>query len=295
MLASLLSSDKQERTQAEELYRSHLRDSPSVVLAQLADSLSEPVVAHCQLAGVLLRRALEDESDGCAWSALTPDEAFQVGSKVLTALQSDARGSRRAALAPMAQLTKLILEKSGQEWPQLFRAVFDLAVASSSERREAGFECFETIAEYSPSAVAPHAATIGDVLSRGLQDPDSAVVRLASIRAMSSLLVSLETDVSAFSPAIPLMLNAIRDALNQVAATPSAGLETASQKALSALVAVVERHPKLIKPHLYETATAMLAIVGVCFPPPRCVRVGKLTRGGDCRPINSIRTRAHSV
>jgi len=110
-LSQLLQASAPVRTAAEEEYRAQLRSNAYATLRELAVQLQCPIAAEGKMASVLLRRALEDETpDGNPWAACSPDQSSDVATLVLQAVQSPHREARRAALAPIAQLAKLVLE-----------------------------------------------------------------------------------------------------------------------------------------------------------------------------------------
>lgn len=265
LLRGLANPNTTIRAQAEKSYQEARSNNPAALIEGLAGTLSINDAALQQLSAVLLRRCLEDESEASGWNALTPDRRRKLRQDVLTTIPSaQGRLTRKGITHVIAQLSKLCL--SGQnnaqaEWPELFRVMFETSQSPDPERRESGFEMFAAVAEYAPRAVAPHSLVIGEVLGRGLKDVDSVDVRLASLKALGSLMVSLDiSDLTPFRPAVPVMLDTLKGALDQAASTNDERLERVSQDAIKALIDIVSEHPKFLRPDFESLAQSMIAI-----------------------------------
>ena len=268
LLKGLTDTNTSIRSQYEKQYQEFKAAQADVLAENLAISLSNDNSVLQQFAGVLLRRCLEDESENGAWQKLTSERRKKLRQDVLASLNvANVRLARKAITHVIAQISRLCFTanpNSAQvqhEWPELFRVMFETSQSPDPEKRESGFEMFAAVAEYAPRAVAPHSLLIGEVLGKGLKDVDSVDVRLASLKALGSLMVSLQIeDLAPFRPAVPMMLETLRSALDQAALTNDERLEIASRGAIKALIDVVTEHPKFLRPDFEMLAQSMIAI-----------------------------------
>lgn len=267
LLKGLTDPNTATRSQYEKAYQETKTNTPDILAENLTIALAVNDSAIQQLSAVLLRRCLEDESENGAWNRLSPERRRKLRQDVLATLNvTSGRLNRKAITHVVAQLSRLSFLQENinaqAEWPELFRAMFETSQSPDPEKRESGFGMFSAVAEYAPRAVAPHSLVIGEVLGRGLKDPDSVDVRLASLKALASLMVSLDIgDLAPFRPAVPMMLDTLRSALDQAAATKDERLETVSRDAIRALVDIVTEHPKFLRPDFEALAQSMVAIV----------------------------------
>ncbi|KAH9251844.1 hypothetical protein BASA81_010287 [Batrachochytrium salamandrivorans] len=273
LLVGLRSDQTQVRTQHEAQYEAMKASAPDLLAEQLSLVLcsnlnfsNDNTLGLLQLAAVLLRRLLENETESGAWAKLSPPERRStIQSQILQAFshaQSDKK-ARNGLVHVLAQLSRLEGEAK-KEWPELFKTMFTTTQPTmDAKSREGGFELFAQVAEYAPGMVTPHARQIGQVMALGLTDESSVEVRMASLGAMSSLIVSISdpNELEVFRPSVPVMLACLKSTLDLAVSSQNAQMEDSCRLAIASLTEICTAHSKFFRgPEFAELAQSMISI-----------------------------------
>lgn len=273
LLVGLRSDQTQVRAEHEAQYEAMKASAPDVLAEQLSLVLcsnlnfsNDNELGLLQLAAVLLRRLLENESELGAWAKLSsPERRSALQSQILQAFaraQADKK-ARNGLVHVLAQLSRLEGEAK-HEWPELFKTMFTTTMpAMDAKSREGGFELFAQVAEYAPGLVTPHARQIGQVMAIGLTDESSVEVRMASLSAMSSLIVSISdpNELEVFRPSVPVMLGCLKSTLDLAVSSRNAQMEDSCRLAIASLTEICTAHSKFFRgPEFPELAQSMISI-----------------------------------
>ena len=282
LISALMSGDNATRRAAEQQYEAAKASSPGELLqlllkiscngetASAASPDQQAQLAGVQsMAAVLARRIIASEPLA-AKAITTPEATFQVRSLALNALASTASDAVRGKLVHViSALASLVDDPSNTTtapsgkpvcapWPELVPGVATLAadVSADAKKRAAALLVIASVSEYATFLVRSSLQAVGQVLAAGLNDASSEDVRLAALKATSSLLLALEAaeERNAFKALVPSMLKVLHGALD-------GGNEAASCEALQALIEIAEEQPKLVRDHLEQVTTTMATVV----------------------------------
>jgi hypothetical protein len=261
LLQTLMSNDNTARRQAEAQWDALKAQQPDALLGGLCRLLALTHVKEAEplraMAAVLIRSLFNFRSD--FWSHLTPGSQASVRAALLQAVTNEpARHVRSKLSHTVGQLASICLINGGNysPWPELLPTVTALCQDSSALAKEAGLGVVDRLAEYCSRLLEPHAAGLVALFGSCLQSTQQLPVRVAALKAACSYLHDLEgaqalqayaTDI------IPLMLSVVE-------LTVVAGEEDVTRDALSALAAIAERQPRLLKPNLEPISHLMLAL-----------------------------------
>ncbi|PIL26735.1 hypothetical protein GSI_11149 [Ganoderma sinense ZZ0214-1] len=241
ILSNLVLGDNQIRSSAEKAVDERLAQTPELYLlaiAQFATSADTELMRSFSL--VLLRRLLfrPSTSQRVALYDHLASQAIETLHRILlhSLLHEPAPVVRRKTVDTVTDLSNNA-SKRGYPWNALRSQVFAMADSAEVLTREAAFRVFAGC----PNLILDlHVEDTVNLLQKGLQDPQSTEVRLASLRASVAFLTAC--DLTQQAQALALMY----PMLNTLPSVP----HTQQPPFLSVLTELASSNPHLFRPHI---------------------------------------------
>lgn len=248
LIRQFLSPDNEVRNKAEASIQ-ELTGVPGMLCENLVGVLrtsqDEQVRA---VTAVLIRKTITKDY----WATVPADAQAKLKSEMLAAVEQEQTGNIRKKISDTVGELRTHMEDGA--WPELFPWLFRAVSSPSAGLRESALQIFGQLAAEMDSTIMANVGVLHGVLTKSLQDPESAQVRLAALRATAAVLPILESKVRAeFHNTLPLMLAVLSGCLQ-------AGDEDGARLALEELIDVADAAPQFFKTQMQVALEAMYTV-----------------------------------
>ncbi|WWD21319.1 hypothetical protein CI109_105803 [Kwoniella shandongensis] len=170
-----------------------------------------------QLAAVELRKRIS-YNDGRMWKKNPPQLREQLKESVLQRLTQEQSAIVRHALArAVAAIADIELTVQPPQWPALMPGLYQAAASPEKTHRETAIYVLYAVLDTVAESFESHLQTLFKVFSVSLVDPESAEVRVTTLRALAKVAEYVEPgdkhDVKAFQDLIVPMLKVLEQAI----------------------------------------------------------------------------------
>lgn len=254
LISHLMSTNNDQRSQAESLYnlcKQHQPDALSLKLAHLLQSSHHP---EARAMGAILLRKLLTRDDSFLWPQLSGSTQSTVKTVLLACVQrEDAKTISKKLCDTISELAAGILPENG--WPELLPFMFQCVTSDNLKLRESALLIFAQLAQYIGETLVPHLDTLHNVFFQCLGGNSSADVRIAALGATINFIQCLTSaaDRDKFQDLLPPMMQTLTEALN-------CGQEATAQEALELLIDLAGTEPRFLRRQLVDVVGAMLQI-----------------------------------
>ncbi|PSC74524.1 ARM repeat-containing [Micractinium conductrix] len=253
LCAMLMSSQNEQRSQAEAVFAELKKQAPDACAQQLVRSLRQsPSLEARGLCAVLLRKVLTRD-DASIWPGMTDPVKALVKNEMLACIREEQmRAVTKKVCDCVSELAAGIIEDQG--WPELLPFMFQCVQSGQPRLMESALLIFASLARYVMAVLTQYMGTLNGVLQQCLGHAESDV-RLAALKATCVFISELESaeDRDKFQATLPALLACVGRALNE-------GDETAAQEAIEMFIEIAEAHPRFLRKQLLEVVGAMLQI-----------------------------------
>ncbi|XP_057546144.1 uncharacterized protein LOC130825114 [Amaranthus tricolor] len=254
LISHLMSSNNDQRSQAELLYnfcKQHQSDALSLKLANLLQSSLHP---EARAMGAILLRKLLTRDDSFLWPQLSVSTQSTVKSVLLNCVQrEDVKTISKKLCDTVSELAAGIVPENG--WPELLPFMFQCVTSENLKLRESALLIFAQLAQYIGETLIPHLDTLHSVFYQCLGGNSSAEVRIAALGATINFIQCLTkaSDRDKFQDLLPPMMQTLTEALNH-------HQEATAQEALELLIDLAGTEPRFLRRQLLDVVGAMLQI-----------------------------------
>ncbi|XP_048004926.1 importin-5 [Leguminivora glycinivorella] len=255
LLNTLLSTDNDIRSQAEEAYNNIATETKVVYLVgaiQNADVSEE----GRQTAAVLLRRLFS--ADFFDFFPKLPFEQQKLlREQLLLTIQMDlSQQLRRKICDVVSELARSHLDDDGaNQWPEFLQFMFTCANAQDSNMKEAGIRMFTSVPGVFGNLQNQNLDAIKRMLFTALQPTESEALRVQAVKAVGAFILLHDKE-----PAIQKHLSDLLDPMMQVVVQSMEKAEDDS--ALKVLIELAESAPKFLRPQLENISQVAIKMVG---------------------------------
>lgn len=243
-----LSADNNVRKQAEEVFQQG-RAHPDMflgLLAQLLANSQDVSVRH--FAGVMLRQNLKNAD---MWSKASLETRKGIKTSLLALFKSEENKTiRKCTTEAIGTLSNLLLPKN--MWKELVPEILSCANSPHSSHRLSVLNVLEILCEYTIAAVEPFYAPLKQVSEAGLNDADPEV-RVAAMKTVIALIISLDGKAPGFEPLIPLLFKTLGVAFEEKD-------DDLVKEALEELVNLPRCEPAFLREHIPNMINLMVPI-----------------------------------
>uniref|UniRef100_A0A1D1XN17 Importin-5 n=1 Tax=Anthurium amnicola TaxID=1678845 RepID=A0A1D1XN17_9ARAE len=255
LVSHLMSSDNDQRSQAEALFNLCRDHHPEILALRLGHLLHSSVHQEIRaMSAVLLRKQLASAA-GDVWPRLSPATQADLKSLLLAAVQrEEAKSISKKLCDTVSELASILLPDNA--WPELLPFMFQSVTSDSPRLQESALLIFSQLAQYIGDILLPHLSTLHSVfltcLSSATATPD---VRIAALGAAINFIQCLpsSSDRDRFQDLLPAMMRTLTEALNS-------GQEATAQEALELLIELAGTEPKFLRRQLGDIVGSMLQI-----------------------------------
>ncbi|CAO2822092.1 unnamed protein product [Amaranthus hypochondriacus] len=254
LISHLMSSNNDQRSQAELLYnfcKQHQSDALSLKLANLLQSSLHP---EARAMGAILLRKLLTRDDSFLWPQLSVSTQSTIKSVLLNCVQrEDVKTISKKLCDTVSELAAGIVPENG--WPELLPFMFQCVTSENLKLRESALLIFAQLAQYIGETLIPHLDTLHNVFYQCLGGNSSAEVRIAALGATINFIQCLTkaSDRDKFQDLLPPMMQTLTEALNH-------HQEATAQEALELLIDLAGTEPRFLRRQLLDVVGAMLQI-----------------------------------
>ncbi|QSL64408.1 hypothetical protein MERGE_001709 [Pneumocystis wakefieldiae] len=247
LLSSLKHTDNEIRMKAEaSLHEQWIAHEPEILLVGLAEQVNISEDSSLRsFAVILLRRIsfkpislVNDAKETMVWNMLSQEGAKKVQSLLLESFTKENDENVRHKIADTISEVAHTLYEENVEWPELLYILSQCTKSMNPGQRESTFRIIASIPEILKKE---DINMIKQVFQLSLQD-DNVKVQLSSLKALSSLFTSSDSDSHELVSLLPLMLNVFPPLLQS-----NDGDSFTS--ALTSLIELAEIYPKIFKPY----------------------------------------------
>ncbi|RSL65738.1 hypothetical protein CEP53_003574 [Fusarium sp. AF-6] len=259
LLQALQSSDNSIRSQAEEhLQNNWTATRPEVLLMGLAEQIQAAGDnATRSFAAVIFRRIssktrkIESGDNVDLFLSLAKDQAAVIRQKLLETLAAESERLIRNKISDAVAEVARQYTETGELWPELLGALFQLSQAPEPEKRENAFRVFAT----TPAIIEKqHEEAVLQAFQKGFKD-EAVMVRLAAMEAFASFFRTINKKGQAKYYAL------IPDVLNILPPIKESQDSDDLSKALVALIDLAESAPKMFKPLFQNLVQFSISVV----------------------------------
>jgi hypothetical protein len=182
-----------------------LMKTPVCVTAFLNQIQGSAHLVARQMAAILLRKKIAQ-----FWKKLQARNQDQVKQLLLQRIISEPEKPVQMAIAGVAAAVAKITVPKGQ-WNELLDFLFQCSQQADPKFRELAMRVFRVLNDSIGSKLIRHFDSLFGIFVKGLEDPQSLVVREESIRALASLYSNMESEEQAeqFKKVVPLICHVI--------------------------------------------------------------------------------------
>ncbi|EFA03140.1 importin-5 [Tribolium castaneum] len=243
ILTTLLSTDNNIRTQAEELYNSLPVEAKISHLLGAIHNAGLGDEAR-QMSAVLLRRLFANDFLEF-FPKLPPASQAQLKEQVLLAIQQDQTEQLRHKVCEVAaEVARNLIDDDGNnQWPEFLQFLFQCANAPNNVLKEAALQMFTSVPGVFGNQQNNYLDLIKQMLMQSLAPTEAYEVRFQAVRAVGSFLLihDKETQIlKHFGDLLAPMLNVIAESVQQ----------QDDDTLLKVLIDLAENTPKYLRPQL---------------------------------------------
>lgn len=253
ILVHLLSSNNEQRNQAEKIFESTKQSNPeffvSCLLHYLKGSQQEEIRALC---AVLMRKTL-GKGTTSVWERV-PNIQNAIKTELMGLIEGEQKQHIRTKLVyVISEVGSMVLEKGS--WPELLPFILKCTKSEVDGIRESGMDILGQLCEELYDSLKDHLKDLKEVLKAGLSDPKSLKVRISALLSTANFVQVFDKpqELQHFSELLPLMLGTISAALN-------ANQEDEAREAIELFVDLAELSPGFLKPYINNIVPAMVTI-----------------------------------
>ncbi|KAL1491195.1 hypothetical protein ABEB36_011831 [Hypothenemus hampei] len=259
ILTSLLSTDNNIRSQAEEAYNNLAVESKITFLLEAIQNASLREDAR-QIAAVLLRRVFSNDFIEF-YPKLTPEQQAHLKEKVLLAVQQvQTEHLRRKVCEVVAEVARSLIDDEGNnQWPEFLQFLFQCANDPNPVLREAALTMFTSVPTVFGNQQNNYLDLIKQMLMQSLQPTQTYEVRFQAVRAIGAFILinDKETQIlKHFTDILGSMLSVIAESVQH----------QEDDSLLKVLIDLAENTPKFLRPQLlniYEMCMKVFSDPGV--------------------------------
>ncbi|KAI0925226.1 hypothetical protein AcW1_007090 [Taiwanofungus camphoratus] len=215
---------------------------------------SSPDQAIRQLAAVELRKRISQNS-GELWVVVPQDEREQIKAKLPELVLADPSNLVRHSTARVLAAIAAIEVPLGQ-WPQLLPFLQQTCQSGTAVHREVGIYIFYTVLENIVEGFESHLQSFFKLFEVLLNDPESAEVRITTVRALGVIAQYIDSDdkkdIKSFQDLLPAMITVIGQCVE-------AGNETGARQLFDVLETLLILEIPLLGQHIPQLAQFLLA------------------------------------
>uniref|UniRef100_A0A2M3ZYW0 Putative karyopherin importin beta 3 n=1 Tax=Anopheles triannulatus TaxID=58253 RepID=A0A2M3ZYW0_9DIPT len=245
LMGSLLSTDNDVRTKAEEVYNTLPCETK---VPHLLGTIQNPQMTEeaRMLSAVLLRRLVTAEFQEF-YDPLPVEAKEQLKQQILLTLQQNEIGTMRRKICEMvAEVARFMIDDDGNnEWPEFLQFLFHCASAPSVQLQESALRIFASVPGIFGNQQAQHLPLIKQMLCKYLDPSSDQEVRFQAVRAYGAfiLLHDKEEDVKRqFADLLPRVILITAESVEQC--DPS--------NLMQLLIDMAEGVPKFFRPQLEQ-------------------------------------------
>ncbi|OCH91411.1 ARM repeat-containing protein [Obba rivulosa] len=253
LLAQSTSNDTvQLKAATAQLNREYYKN-PLCIPALTSIIASSPDQAIRQLAAVELRKRISVGS-GELWIVISPDQRQEIRSKLPELVLNDpsnlVRHSTARVIAAIASI-----EIPLNQWPELLPFLLQTCQSPNAAHREVGVYILYTVLENIVEGFENHLQEFFRLFEALLNDPESAEVRITTVRALGVIAQYIDTDdkqdIKSFQQLLPAMINVIGQSVE-------AGNETGARQLFDVLETLLILEIPLLGQHVPQLVSFLL-------------------------------------
>ncbi|XP_029055806.1 karyopherin beta 3 [Osmia lignaria lignaria] len=249
LLHTLLSTDNDARTQAEEAYNNLPVDSKvTFLLASLCNAtLTEEMRA---MAAVLLRRLFSSEFMDF-YPKIPPEAQVQLKEQILVSVQNEQIDTiRRKVCEVAAEVARNLIDEDGtNQWPEFLQFLFQCANSPSPALKESALRMFTSVPGIFGNQQANYLDLIKQMLQQSVMDSANYEVRFQAVRAIGAFITLHDKEENIqkhFSELLPAIVQVIAQSVEK----------QGDDALLKVLIDLAESTPKFLRLQL-ETIMEM--------------------------------------
>ncbi|XP_017765333.1 PREDICTED: importin-5 isoform X3 [Eufriesea mexicana] len=249
LLNTLLSTDNDARTQAEEAYNNLPVDSKvTFLLTSLCNTtLTEEMRA---MAAVLLRRLFSSEFV-TFYPKMPPEAQAQFKEQILLSVQNEQTESIRGKVCEVAaEVARNLIDDDGNnEWPEFLQFLFQCANSPVPSLKENALRMFTSVPRVFGNQQANYLHLIKQMLQQSVMDSTNYEVRFQAVRAIGAFIILHDTEENIqkhFSELLPAIIQVIAQSVEK----------QGDDALLKVLIELAESTPKFLRLQL-ETIMEM--------------------------------------
>lgn len=255
LLAALMSTDNNVRSQAEQSYESlPCETKVQLLFSALATQSAGIAEEGRSLAAVMIRRVITAEFSEF-FPKLSAEQQASFKSDLLVVLQQEPSRTVRKKLADLvAELARSLIDDEGNNmWPEFLKFLFELASSPSPDMKEAALRILSAVPAVFGNQEAQYIEVIKNMLLSSLTDASSYDVRFAGVQAASAFLLLHEKDSG--------VLKHMQDLLLPILSVTMESVEKGDDDAaLKSLIDLAENAPKFLRAQLDQLFAACIKI-----------------------------------
>ncbi|XP_018335482.1 importin-5 [Agrilus planipennis] len=243
LLTTLLSTDNDIRSQAEETYGNiPVEVKVSYLLGAIRNSqLNEEAR---QMSAVLLRRLLSSEFVDF-YPKLPPENQQQLKEQVLLAIQQEQTSQMRHKVCEVAaEIARNLIDDDGNNmWPEFLQFLFQCVNAPNVVLKEAALQMFASVPGVFGNQQPNYLDLIKQMLMQSIQQTESYEVRFQGVKAIGSFILIHEKEMQIlkhFADLLPFMLSVINESFQ----------DQSDDTLLKQLIDLAENTPKYLRPQV---------------------------------------------
>ncbi|RDX41000.1 ARM repeat-containing protein [Polyporus arcularius HHB13444] len=254
LLVQFTSNDTVQLKQATTTLNREFYKNPQCIPALASIVASSPEQAVRQLAAVELRKRIS-QSSGDLWLQVEADQREQIKNKlpeiVLTESNNLVRHSTARVIAAIASI-----EIPLDHWPNLLPFVQQTCVSPQAVHREVGIYILFTVLESIVEGFETHLQSFFKLFGELLNDPESAEVRVTTVRALGVIAQYIDSDDKANIKAFQSLLPSIMTVIGQ---SIEGGNESAARQLFDVLETLLILEVPLLSQYIPQLAQFLLS------------------------------------
>ncbi|XP_053986559.1 importin-5 [Hylaeus anthracinus] len=249
LLNTLLSTDNDARTQAEEAYNNlPVESKVTFLLTSLCNaSLAEEMRA---MAAVLLRRLFSSEFMDF-YPKIPPEAQTQLKEQILLSVQNEQTDTiRRKVCEVTAEVARNLIDEDGNsQWPEFLQFLFQCANSPLPTLKESALRMFTSVPGVFGNQQANYLDLIKQMLQQSIMDSENYEVRFQAVRAIGAFIILHDKEENIqkhFSELLPAVIQVTAQSVEK----------QADDALLKVLIDLAGSTPKFLRLHL-ETIMEM--------------------------------------
>ncbi|GLV41396.1 Karyopherin beta 3 [Carabus blaptoides fortunei] len=245
LLTTLLSTDNDVRTQAEEAYGNLPVESKVTYLLAAIHNAGIGEEAQ-QMSAVLLRRLFSSEFQDFYPKLLAEGQAQLKEQVILAVQQEQSDAMRRKVCEVIAEVARNLIDDDGNnQWPEFLQFMFQCANAPNLQLKESALRIFAAVPGVFGNQQTNYLDLIKQMLQQSLITQESYDVRFQAVRAVGSFILLHDKEMPIlkhFADLLPTMMQVTMESIDK---QDDDGL-------LKVLIDLAETTPKFLRPQLQQ-------------------------------------------